>query len=136
MNERVEPLRARQQDAAMDEVRRRPDEGGPDARLFTPSFFERLRRVNSVRRELRRMRLHITRIDWVGEELSVCIERDPTKSLAPLLDSMERRRFRPVDAGVEVAGQFKGVTVRWIERDGPSAGAGHRPGLRAGCSPL
>ncbi|GLU34204.1 hypothetical protein Busp01_40460 [Trinickia caryophylli] len=113
-----------------------PGEDDRDAHLFTPSFFERLRRLNRVRRELRRMQLRITQIDWVGAELSVRIERDPAKSLAPLLDSMERRRFRPVDAGVEVAGQFKGVTVRWIERGGPGVGAGRSARLRPGCASL
>lgn len=86
-----------------------------ESRVFTASFLERLALLNHAERELRRLGLHVVWSRLAGPKPQAHIQRDDTKSLAPLLNRMGPRSFRD-EAGCKlVSGEFEGVIVSWVE---------------------
>ena len=86
-----------------------------ESRVFTASFLERLAQLNHAARELRRLGLHVVWTRLAGPKPQAHIQRDDSKSIAPLLNRMGPRSFRD-EAGCKlVSGEFEGVIVSWVE---------------------
>lgn len=84
-------------------------------RVLTDSFRERLALLNHAERELRGMGLHVVWSRIAGPKPQAHIQRDTTRSIAPLLNRMGPRSFRD-EAGCKlVSGEFEGVIVSWVE---------------------
>lgn len=86
-----------------------------ESRVFTATVLERLAQLNHAERELRSMGLRVVQVSWGESRPVVRIERDATKSIAPLLDRMGARSFRPDGDATEVWGVLDGITVCWRE---------------------
>jgi hypothetical protein len=86
-----------------------------ESRVFTASFLERLAQLTHAERELRRLGVHVIWSRLAGPKPQAHIQRDGTKSIAPLLDRMGPRSFRDSDGCKLVFGEFEGVTVSWVE---------------------
>lgn len=93
-------------------------------RVLAGGLLDRLAMLNRARRALRDMNLRIARVVWLDGRPCVEIEREPSVSLAPLLDRMGRRVFRCVDGRIRIAGEFEGVTVCWFELSNEGAVSG------------
>ena len=97
------------------EAERKAQKAPHESRVFTASFLERLALLNHAERELRRLGLHVVWSRLAGPKPQAHIQRDETKSLAPLLNRMGPRSFRD-EAGCKlVSGEFEGVIVSWVE---------------------
>ena len=86
-----------------------------ESRVFTASFLERLAVLNHAERELRCLGLHVVWSRLAGPKPQAHIQRDDTKSIAPLLNRMGPRSFRNEASCKLVSGEFEGVIVCWVE---------------------
>lgn len=95
-----------------------------ESRVFTASVLERLAQLNHAERALRGMGLRVLQVSWGESRPVIRIERSATTSIAPLLDRMGMRSFKPNEGATDVWGEFEGVTVCWRESS-PATSAQH-----------
>lgn len=86
-----------------------------EPRVFSPSFVERLGRLNEAERQLRRMGLQVVWTRIAGPLPQGHILRDADVSLARLMDQMGPRSYRNENGGLVVSGEFMGCIVSWVE---------------------
>jgi len=89
--------------------------GHQEPAVLTPSCIDRLATLNTATRELRSLGLHIVWSKLAGPLPQEHIRRDDGVSLAPLLDRMGPRSFRPDGHCTVISGEFMGVLVSWVE---------------------
>lgn len=86
-----------------------------EPRVFSPSFVERLGRLNEAERQLRQMGLQVVWTRIAGPLPQAHILRDAAVSLAKLMDRMGPRSYRNENGGLVVSGEFMGCIVSWVE---------------------
>lgn len=86
----------------------------PEAKVFTPVFLVRLAAITAAEREIRAMGYSVAWTALAGQLPEICVTRS-NKTMAPLLDRLENKRFQEKEGKTVVSGRFMDCCVFWTE---------------------